>query len=180
MQYKCYTGGAIGSDMIFEIESIKKGFDVIAFSFKEHNTTSEHKFILTEYQLKDGYEHIKKANLKLNRNIKNISKYVKNLLSRDWYQVKHSDTIYAIGILETESTVRGGTGYAVQLGIDEKKHIYVFDQSVDYWHYYDYDTNKFEIYEGVPPLDYNFAGIGTREINNNGINAIKSLISNAI
>jgi hypothetical protein len=179
MQYKCYTGGAIGADTIFEIESIKKGFDVIAYSFKDHNTTSEHKFILSEYQLKEGYEHIKKANLKLNRNIINISKYVKNLLSRDWFQVKSSDAIYAIGILETESIVCGGTGYAIQLAIDEKKPIYFFDQSVNYWHYYDYDTNKFEIFEDIPTLTHKFAGIGTRKINNNGINAIKNLIKKA-
>ena len=33
----CYSGGAKGADIIFELESIKNGFNVIAFSFKEHN-----------------------------------------------------------------------------------------------------------------------------------------------
>ena len=100
---------------------------------------------------------------------------MKNLISRDWYQVKNSDTIFAIGSLQTENIVLGGTGWATQLAIDNKKTVYLFEQNYNQWYYYDYESNKFEIFENIPTLTENFAGIGTRNINNDGINAILSL-----
>jgi len=178
MKYTCYSGGASGSDYIFESESIKHDFKVVAYSFEGHNTKSANTFILTPNQIKEGFKHVEIANKILNRNIYNTSSYVKNLISRDWFQVKSSDTIFAIGNLQTENTVRGGTGYAVQLAVDNKKPIYLFEQNDNQWYYYDYESNKFEIYEDVPILTEKFAGIGTREINDNGIKAIKKLLNN--
>lgn len=174
----CYSGGAKGSDTIFELESIKKGFKVVAFSFNNHNTKSKNRFILSEHQLKYGFKHIEKANKRLNRNIYNTSKYVRNLISRDWFQVDLSDTIFAVGTLESESSVNGGTGYAVACAIDEKKPVYLFEQNDNQWYYYDYYTEIFEIYEDVPKLTNKFAGIGTRDINDNGLNAIIKLFKN--
>lgn len=174
----CYSGGAIGSDSIFEIESIKHGIDVVAYSFAEHNTKSLNLKILSKKQLEEGFKYIKIANKKLNRNINNISPYIKNLISRDYYQVKSSDAIFAIGTFNNVGEVNGGTGWAIQIAIDNKKPVYVFDQNDGYWCYYDYEDNQFQIYEGIPKLTEKFAGIGTRNINNNGIRAIVSLFQN--
>lgn len=174
----CYSGGAAGSDMIFEIESIKRGIKVIAFSFDGHNTKSSNTLKLNSKQLIEGFEHIKIANLRLNRNINNISTYIKKLISRDWFQVKYSDSIFAIGTIQNEDSVMGGTGYAVSCAIDEKKPIYFFEQNYNQWYYYDYESNRFEIYEQIPKLTEKFAGIGTRNINDNGVRAILKLFNN--
>lgn len=178
MNYTCFSGGAIGSDYIWEAESIKHNFKVVSYSFDGHNTKSSNTFILSPNQLKEGFKQVEIANKILNRNIYNISSYVKNLISRDWFQVKSSEAIFAIGRLQTENTVRGGTGYAVQLAADNKKPIYLFEQNDNQWYYYDYESNRFEIYEEAPKLTEKFAGIGTREINDNGINAIINLFKN--
>jgi hypothetical protein len=175
MNYTCFSGGAQGADLVWEIESIKHNIKVIAYSFDGHNTKSSNTYILSANQLKEGFKHIEIANKRLNRNIYNISQYVKNLISRDYYQVKNSDTIFAIGRLQTENTVMGGTGYACSVAIDLKKQIYLFEQNDNQWYYYDYETDRFEIFEEIPKLTEKFAGIGTREINNNGINAIIKL-----
>jgi len=174
MNYTCFTGGAKGADFIFEIESIKKGFKVVAYSFEGHNTRSGNRLILNQKQLDEGFEHIKIANKRLFRNLSNLETYVKKLISRDWFQVESSDAIFAVGILDDQN-VQGGTGYAVACAIDSKKPVYVFDQNFNYWFYYDYEDNKFQIYEEIPKLTEKFAGIGTRLINDNGILAIKSL-----
>jgi len=171
----CNSGGAPGSDTIFEIESNRHNYKIVAYSFDGHNTTSKNRLILTPSQLKEGFEHIKIANLRLGRNINNLSPYIKNLLSRDWYQVKNSDAIFAIGIRDTEKTVRGGTGYAVSCAVDTKKPIYFFEQNDNQWYYFDYEDDMFQIFEGIPELTEKFAGIGTREINQNGVNAIINL-----
>lgn len=175
MSYICFSGGASGSDMAFELESIKHNIKVVAFSFDGHTTKSENIYILSDKQLKEGFEHIKIANENLDRNIKNQKQYIRNLISRDWFQVKNSDTIFAIGTLQSENSVNGGTGWAVQLSIDNKKTIYLFEQEFNQWYYFDYESNAFEIYEEIPKLTNKFAGIGTRNINKNGITAIKNL-----
>jgi len=74
--------------------------------------------------------------------------------------------------------VSGGTGYAVACAIDNKKPVYIYDQLYKYWFYYDYEDEQFQIYEGIPKLTKNFAGIGTRNINNDGVRAIQSLFKN--
>ena len=61
----------------------------------------------------------------------------------------------------------GGTGWAVQVAVDHKKPIYFFEQNDNQWYYYDYESDRFEIYEEIPKLTEKFAGIGTREINDN-------------
>lgn len=180
MIYTCFSGGAKGSDYIWESESIKHNFKVVSYSFDGHNTKSSNTLILSQNQLKEGFKHIEIANKILNRNIFNITSYVKNLISRDWFQVKSSNSIFAVGRLQTENIVRGGTGYAVQLAVDNKKPIYLFEQNDNQWYYYDYESNRFEIYEEIPKLTERFAGIGTREINDNGINAIINLFKNNI
>ena len=180
MNYICMSGGAEGSDTIFELESIKNDIKVISYSFNGHNTRSRNRYILTDNELNEGFEKILESNKILNKNLSNISKYVKNLLSRNWFQVKNSDTIFAIGTLKNDIIVNGGTGYAVAMAMIEKKPIYVFEQNRNVWFYFNYNSNKFEVFNGTPILTEKFAGIGTRNINNYGIEAIKSLFNNYI
>ena len=176
MQYTCFSGGAEGSDLLFESESANKGFRVLSFSFDGHNTKSKFRVILTKEYLEEGYEHIKVANRRLKRSLSRITPYVKNLISRDWFQVKYADAVFAVGTIR-DNNVDGGTGYAVACAIDNKKTVYVFEQNLKWWKYYDYNTNKFREYYGTPVLTEKFAGIGTRQINEDGINAVKSLFN---
>ena len=171
--YTCFSGGAPGSDYIFENESIKRKFKVIAYSFEGHNTKSKNRLILTPEELEEGFKHIEIANKQLKRNLSNLQPYIKNLIARDWFQVKNSDAIFAVGMVSMNN-VLGGTGYAVACAIDNKKPVYVFDQNDCYWNTFDYDDKQFRICE-APILTEKFAGIGTRNINNDGINAIVNL-----
>lgn len=175
MKYTNYSGGAIGADTEFEIEGEKYNVKTVAFSFNDHISYSKNKKNLNKLELIEGFEHVGKANLTLNRNVSNLSTYVKNLLSRNWFQVKNSEAIFAIGKLKLDNIVDGGTGWAVQMGIDNGKKVYVFDQNKCNWYKYDYELSKFEKINYIPPLTEKFAGIGSREINENGKKAIKDL-----
>jgi len=63
------------------------------------------------------------------------------------------------------------------MAVDNNKPIFTFDQPSGMWYNYEYTTNKFEsIGDLIPKLTYNFAGIGTRDISENGINAIKQIL----
>jgi hypothetical protein len=114
-----------------------------------------------------------------------------NKLGRNWYQVKNADAIFAV--VENfytrpdtktldRSNVAGGTGWAVAYTAEKidgiERPIFVFNQSDEKWYSYDYNKNIFEEYAGVPKLTPNFAGIGTRKLNDAGKRAIDALYAN--
>jgi len=175
--YKCHSGGAIGSDIAWENISNKYGIETIPYSFKNHKQESKVPYILSDEQLNEGFEQVKISAIKLNRNIQKITSYVKKLLSRNWFQVKNSEGIYAIGTIKNENEVEGGTGWAIQMGINLKRTIFVFEQNENLWYQYSYEKEKFiPLYDKIPKLTEEFAGIGTREINQNGISAIENIL----
>jgi hypothetical protein len=99
-----------------------------------------------------------------------------HLLARNWFQVKNSDSIYAIGELKSKREVTGGTGWSIRMSIDnEKRDIFVFVQTLNKWVRFDYSTSSFVSYPHIPMLTKNFAGIGTRQITEEGINAIRNV-----
>ena len=178
MEYTCHSGGAVGSDMYWEIEGKKYGIRTIAYSFINHNTESLNKLTLSDQELKEGWEHIKKADETLKRSpSSNIKPYIHRLLCRNWFQVKNSDGIFAIGEFKNDkkTQVNGGTGWAVQMGIDNNKDVYVFEQSTDKWYRYWNIENKFLEYYTIPVLPKNFTGIGTRGLVSTGKIAIKEI-----
>jgi hypothetical protein len=183
----CHSGGAIGSDTEFELRGIPYGIKTRAYSYKTKSHTSPNKIEISDEDYQDGITEIKKANKILNRY--GIEKYM-NLLARNWAQVKYSDQIIAIGRIlkpgekgfrgyynrSKMDVVDGGTGYAVMMGINHNKLVHVFDQDKCVWFRWSYSTMSFIQMKEEPLIEYqNFAGIGTREINENGKEAIRDL-----
>ncbi len=175
MNYTCHSGGANGSDIFWENEGNKYGVKTVAYSFYNHRQESKTPKILTVDELNEGFEHVMIASKSIKRNPKQQYQYVKNLLSRNWYQVKNSEAIFAVGKLLNIKTVSGGTGWAVQMAIDNNKPVFVFDQELNYWLMYVYEVMEFKQLYNSPILTENFAGIGTRELNENGKNAIEEI-----
>lgn len=176
MKYTCHSGGCKGSDIFWELVGKEYGVHTISYSFSNHKQCGENPKVLTVDELLEGWEHVLKANETLKRNPQNIPyNYTKNLLSRNWFQVKNSDVIFAIGFFDTFAKVKGGTGWAVQMGIDNKKPIYFFDQNLGVWTYYNYKDEIFLPLFSIPQLVENFAGIGTRELLDNGMTAITEI-----
>ena len=177
-EYTCHSGGAIGADLCWELGGIDYYVYTIAYSFKYHNTESKNKHILSDEELNEGWEHIKIADETLKRGVGyNTTPYIRNLLSRNWFQVKHSEAVFAIGqfVDKKKTKVEGGTGWAVQMGIDNKKPVFVFDQYSGSWFTYFYRENKFVKVYGIQTLPENFAGIGTRGLSKLGKEAIKEI-----
>ena len=114
-----------------------------------------------------------------------------NLLARNWPQVKYSQQVFAIGVIVNPGergskgyvsnakyqVIDGGTGYAVQMAINNIKDVYVFDQSKKCWFKWSYITSTFIKCDPPKITSQDFAGIGTREINSDGIKAIEDLCS---
>jgi len=183
----CHSGGAKGADTVFEENSTLWGIKTHAYSWKTNYHTSPNKVEISEDDFKEGVNEINKANKTLNRF--GISKYM-SLLARNWAQVKYSKQIFAVGTIikpgkrdskgyynrSKYEIVSGGTGYAVCMGINNEKDVYIFEQNLGKWFRWSYNTLKFVELKDSPKItEENFAGIGTREINPAGVRAIRDL-----
>lgn len=176
MQYICHSGGCPGADMVWENEGLNFGVKTIAYSFRNHIHEGKNPKILTVGELGEGWNAVLLANKTLQKNVNEIVyPYVKNLLCRNWFQVKNSEAIFAVGQLMSDRLVDGGTGWAVQMAIDNHKPVYIFNQKETGWFEYIYDAGYFMIMSDIPTLTVNFAGIGTRKITPAGIQSIKDI-----
>lgn len=183
----CHSGGAAGSDTYWENIGSKFGVKTKAYSYKTEYHKSPNKIEISDEDYNDGISEINKANKHMDRF--GINKYM-NLLARNWSQVKYSTQIFAIGTIidpgkksprgyyskSKIQTVDGGTGYAIMMGINNKKDIFVFDQTKLSWFRWSYSSMSFIKLLETPSIEtQNFAGIGTREITESGIKAIEDV-----
>ena len=183
----CHSGGAEGSDTYWETIGEEFGVKTKAYSYKTKYHKSKNKIEISDDDYNDGIEEIKKANTNLGRF--GIHKFM-NLLARNWAQVKYSKQIFAIGQIidpgqsgnkgyvskSKIQSVDGGTGYAVQMGVNNNKDIYVFDQYKEKWFRWNITTHSFiEVKECPRIVVSDFAGVGTRQINSAGIKAIRDV-----
>ena len=182
----CHSGGALGSDTAWETIGSEFGVKTNAYSYKTPSHKSPNKVEISEDDYKEGVHEINKANKYLYRF--GIQKYM-NLLARNWAQVKYSDQVFAVGVIISPGkkgdkyynngkyeVVSGGTGYAVQMAINHNKGVFVFDQNKDRWFRWSFDSLKFIELKEIPTItEQNFTGIGTRELNANGLKSIRDV-----
>lgn len=176
MQAICCSGGAKGADTIWGETAAEYGHDVIHFTFDKsrHKIPEGQEYVLSREQLLMADKWLVKAQKTLKRKWPVTNPHVASLLRRNYYQVAHSDSLYAISEIDSCGQVSGGTAWAVQMMIDMKPDlpIWVFDQKISQWY----------VWKGAwvsclrPPVPSGtYAGIGSREINESGIEAIRSV-----
>lgn len=183
----CHSGGAVGADTAWEEIGVEFGVKTNAYSYRTKYHDSPNKVEISDADYEEGVVEITKANKTLGRF--GIHKYM-SLLARNWAQVKYSRQVFAIGTIikagqksskgyknnSKNDVVDGGTGYAVQMAINQENDVYVFDQTKDKWFRWSYNSLRFVELKEVPLItEQDFAGIGTREIQPNGVKAIRDV-----
>ena len=191
-EYTNHSGGAIGSDTQWDV--IGKEFGMVN---NRHYFTGEKgpkNAPLGNVDITNDPIAVEGAS-KVAQAAKQMWGYKYNTMKdqrliRNWAQVANSDAVFAIGTLGKEGdiwkgdeksaeprkllkfAVQGGTGYAVEMAIQAGKPVYVFDQVRNQWYK---NINGEWSKSEVPTLTKNFAGIGTREINEAGKQAIRDV-----
>lgn len=176
-----HSGGAKGADTIWG--QIGEQYGVKANHYYSGEKTPNGNMEISEQDKVEGQQKVTIAARQMGR-IEPTQQVRNGLLIRDWAQVKYSDAIFAIttmlsvgsemnyGKLAKIRQGKGGTGYAIQMAINEGKPVYVYDQVRERWFK---NINGVWSSSDVPTLTKNFAGIGTREINEKGIQAIRDV-----
>lgn len=177
--FHLFSGGAKGADLYWDAIAQQYGIENRThFRPEDYKTATR----VTQFKIKVA---VSDAAIALGRpmDFKGIE-----LVYRNWFQVASAEAIYAIGYIiapdnkddrgftnkTDHEIVSGGTGWTVQMAIDREKPVYVFDQQRNYWCTWG-DNGVFLPTPEPPKLMYNFAGIGTRDLQENGKKAIRDV-----
>lgn len=170
----CFSGAAEGADFAWGEFAAARGDKVVHYSFKGHQEHVPFRVVLSDEELERAQPALDRAAKTLRRDSKNRSPYVTRLLQRNWYQIKDTSSVYAISSIKNKK-VQGGTGWAVQMAIDAKVPlVYCFDQVINDWFGWSYEEARW--FKTLPwKPSGKWTGIGTRELNENGLNAIRTI-----
>ena len=171
-----YSGGATGTEEFFGITAEQYGLEEVNYSFAGHQPVRQR-----------GIKNLGPEELSL----KDVSlAYVSKLMSREYtraplfrrvlqsicWQVSSGEEIFVVGVIQQDGTVKGGTGWSVELAKLFNRPLHVYDQTRSQWYTWKEGTWK----EDSPRICYNtFVGSGTRYLNDDGIAAIAKLFADS-
>ena len=166
--YHLVSGAADGSDTIWAEEARKLGMQVTDITTEDWDKLDSETKARYEKYFRDICHQIGRP--------VSDSKYPR----RDLLQADRSDAVFAIGMLQSGSSiVDGGTGYATTRAVNTGKPVYLFEQNRGQWLQFNYQTRTWQP-TGVPKLTPNAAVIGTRRINDSGKAAIIGVLNNTL
>ncbi len=167
------SGGAQGAEEIFGRCAQERNLTERNFSFAGRQVARTRGLVeLTDEELALGDVSWTYLVHRLKREL-NSSETMKKVLQTIWHQVNPAGEVFCVGEVLQGGTVKGGTGWAVELAKQQKKPIWVFDQPSSCW--YEWFGDDWRACD--PPLitQYRFCGTGTRNVTDAGIKAIEEL-----
>lgn len=177
MDIKCYTGGASGTDMLFEELCDIEDIVVIAYSFEGHTTSSNNRKILSDKELAKVNSVVKKVGKLIHRNPPFGRPHIIKFLQRDIYQSLFSEVVFGVGIMDGKNHMpAGGTAWAIGTGILLDLPVFFYDQEKKVWYQYDKSWVKTVFPDNKYFKLKSFTGIGTRSINNEGKAAVHDIV----
>lgn len=168
------SGGAGGAESYFGECAEKWGLMELNFTFEGRKPKRTRGLVrLTKEELEQGAVSAIYVEAHMHRKYPQTEIFRKTLQSI-WHHVSTAREVFAVGWILDDKTVKGGTGWAVELARVWHKPIWVFDQGKKVWHYW--DDNDWVACEEPPKITARrFAGTGTRDLDETGRTAIREL-----
>lgn len=174
-QSKCtlFSSGLKGAEATFgELAEKWKVKDVV-YSFDDHKLFRDKNVtVLKQEELERGDISMELASRMLNRTYYETEK-IRKVLQTIFHMVNSGHQVFVIGTIQDDKSVKGGTGWAVELAKMFNRPLHVFDQPKKQWFTWETDW-----VESEPTIEYDtFVGSGTRYLNDAGRIAIEELFT---
>ena len=170
-----FSGAAPGAEAEFGACAERHGIEEVNFTFDGHTEARRRGIrVLNHEELQAGDVSLEYVSRLMNRRYTD-SPTLRKILQTLWYQVNNGQEIYVIGVIQSDGTVRGGTGWGAEFAKLCNKPLFVFDQGKDCW--FKWAGSAWE--ECVTPVitHAHFTGTGTRVLEANGKAAIEALFA---
>jgi hypothetical protein len=174
-QCTLYSGGLKGAETIFGETAEKFGVNEVIYTFEGHKLSrNKNVQILSKEDLVRGDISMELASKMLHRTYYETDK-IRRVLQTIFHMVNSGYQIFVVGAIQEDGSVKGGTGWAVQLAKMFNRPLHVFDQPSEKWY-----TWKDGWQEDSPLIQYNtFVGSGTRYLSEAGRLSIEKLFENS-
>jgi len=168
------SGGAPGAEATFGEFAERWHVTERTYSFPGRELARTQGLIeLSEAQLRRGDVSRAWLSARLQRTFSEAPSFTK-VLQTIWHQVTAAHEVFAMGTIQPDGTVRGGTGLAVELARHWSKPVWVFDQSRGQW--FTWDGREWVEPSADPTIvGPAFCGTGTRHLETVGRRAIRQL-----
>ena len=170
------SGGAPGAEEAFGACAERWGLAEVTYSFPGRITARRRGLVeLGDAALRRGNVSRVYLTAQMNRTYSDDPAFHK-VLQTLWHVVDGADEVFAVGAIQADDTVRGGTGWAAELARKRGTPLHVFDQEREAW--FRWDRVRWAAC-GEPPsiATTRFAGTGTRHLRDNGLRAIEALFT---
>jgi len=167
-----FSGGLKGAEAAFGEQAEKYGITETTYAFDGQTLTREVNVeILSEETLKKGDVSMEIVSARMGRRYAQADK-IRKVFQVIFHMVNKGCQVLAIGWIQDDNTVKGGTGWAVELGKFFNRPVSVFDQEKNQW--YTWKENRWALDTPVITQD-TFCGTGTRNLSDEGKAAIAEL-----
>ncbi len=167
-----YSSGLKGAEATFGETAERYGIKEVVYSFEGHKLSRDKNVtILNQEELERGDISMELASRMLNRTYYETEK-IRKVLQTIFHMVNSGHQVFVIGTIQEDGSVKGGTGWAVELAKMFNRPLHVFDQPNKKW--FTWTANSWQ--EDTPKIEYDtFVGSGTRYLNDAGREAIEKL-----
>ncbi len=171
-QFTLYSGGHKGTEAAFGRMAQKYGVKEVTFSFDGHKLERDAGVrVLNQEELEKGNISMDIVSTRLSRSFSKGNK-IRKVIQSIFHMVNNGYQVFAVGWILPDKTVKGGTGWGVELGKLFNRPIFVYEQDRKEW--FSWVDNE---WQQVTPVIHHktFSGTGTRNLTEDAEKAIEDL-----
>lgn len=172
--FSFFSGGLKGAEQAFGELAEKYGVKETTLSFQGHEPDrSRNVLILTDNELRLGDISMEIVSKRMKRRYAQTDR-IRKVFQVIFHMVNKGLQVFAVGWIQEDKTVKGGTGWGVELAKFFNRPVSVFDQTQNVW--FSWLDNEWK--EDVPVISHEtFCGTGTRSLSAEGKKAIEDLFA---
>ncbi len=169
-----YSGGHQGAEAAFGEQAEAYGIREINFAYPGQTVARRRGLtVLGPEALKKGAISMEIVSLRMGRTFSREAE-IRKVLQTIFHMVNMGHQVFSVGWIQPDGTVKGGTGWAVELGKWFNRPVSVFDMAQDRW----FAWREGQWRPGRPLIAHTtFTGTGTRELNHKGRRAVADLFA---
>jgi hypothetical protein len=170
--FTLYSGGHKGAEAEFGRQAEKHGINEINFSFDGHRMERTKGIqLLGPEQLAEGNVSMEIVSLKMGRNFSEVD-MIRKVIQSIFHMVNKGHQVFSVGWIQFDNTIKGGTGWGVELAKLFNRPVSVYDQEAKAW----FTWTNGAWAKDMPVISHiTFCGTGTRNLTDDAKKAIEDL-----
>jgi hypothetical protein len=167
-----YSGGHQGAESSFGECAERWGMKEVTYSFEGHFIKREKNVVmLGESELSKGDISMDIVSMHMHRSFGH-SDAIRKVLQSIFHMVNNGSQVFAVGSIQDDNTVKGGTGWCVELGKFFNRNVHVFDKIRNGW----FTWKRGEWVADLPVIhEKTFCASGSRNLTDESNRAIEEL-----